>query len=93
MEYIERYEELVSDMWDELEGAKKYAKEATRGEHSTMQELARQEYNHFIVLHTQTLELIKHVPVGDALHHVWRHDQQRLMEHAAKVKGLLDAMK
>lgn len=94
MEHADRYEELISDMWDELMGAKKYAEIALsnddRAYSDSMYEMARQEYNHFASLHQHALNLANSWPEGDVMHKVWEHDQRRLMKHAAKVKQVIE---
>lgn len=95
MNHPERYEELISDMWDELMGAKKYAEDALSGQNDrsysdSMYEMARQEYNHFTNLHQHALALANSWPEGDKMHFIWECDQKRLMKHAAEVKRVIE---
>lgn len=91
---MERYEYLIKRMWAELHDAKDYAR-AAHGckEHSyadTMMELARQEYSHFSALHSLVEKMAATWESDHALHIVWKHDRQRLVEHAAHVKKIME---
>lgn len=91
---MERYEHLIKRMWAELHDAKDYVKAAMScKDHAyvdTMMELARQEYSHFSALHALTEKMTSAWEKDDVMHVVWQHDRERLVEHAARVKMMMD---
>ena len=57
----------------------------------TMMELARQEYSHFSALHALTEKMTSAWEKDDVMHVVWQHDRERLVEHAARVKMMMES--
>lgn len=92
---MERYNFLIDRMWEELNDAKTYARKALlckedKAYADVMADLARQEYNHFSILHTQTAMLANAWSEGEMMRHVWMVDRERLIERAGEVKTLVD---
>ena len=92
---------LVEEIKEELEGAEEYAKHALQYKTSdkTLSDvfatIAAQELSHVDALHAQAVRLIK---ASDdkppaAMQAVWDWEHERMIEHAAKVKTLLDMLK
>jgi len=95
---MERYEHLIERMWAELHDAKDYTKAAMkckedRSYADAIFDIARQEYSHFIALHGIASTMSATWPQDHVMHSVWEHDRSRLMEHAARVKSLMEQYK
>ena len=92
---------LVEYIHEELHDAEKYAKAAAKHKDndkelsSTYAELAHQELNHMDKLHSQAVRLIKaYRDKGNeppaAMLAVWDWEHEKMIEHTAHVKHLLE---
>lgn len=93
--------EIVEDIREELDSAERYAKKAAKHKgiddrlSSMYATMASQELSHVDTLHTQAVRLIqdqkdsgKEIP--DGMQPVWDWEHERMMDHVAKIKILLE---
>lgn len=99
IKYIpEEIKDIIEDIWDELEGAKKYAMRALRYKPESKNltdsyaAMAAEELHHVDVLHGQGVQLVK--SKENALTKaVWDWEHEKMIEHTAKIKTLLDMVR
>lgn len=93
MHHMKKYDDIIDEIYDEIEGAQTYAKHAMKfkAEDKPLSEMyynmARQEYNHAV-------ELIEHAPkvamMDETLKLMWERDSERITDWLVKVKSTLE---
>lgn len=89
---------------EELEDAEQYAKTALKYKDTNKDlaqacaDIAKQELTHSEILHTQAVRLIKAqmaagVTAPVAMQAVWDWEHEKMIEHTAKIRNLLDMHK
>lgn len=96
---------IVGYIQDELKDAEKYAKQALyyKGENNKIMselyaQLSREELSHMERLHDHAVKIIsqyrsEHGAAPTAMQAVWDWEHEKMIEHTARIKHLLDMLK
>ena len=95
---------LAHRIEEELEDAETYAKEAAkhkdtnRGLSQTLAQICKEELGHSEMLHIQAERLIAAqreagITAPSAMQAVWDWEHEKMIEHTARIKHLLDMLK
>ena len=95
---------LVENIREELEDAEKYAKAAAKYKEedremsNTLYTLANEELGHMDKLHAQAVRIIRAYKAAGheapaAMQAIWDWEHDKVIEHTAKIRALLDSIR